>query len=61
MGSKKDVGDGHAILFHTGYTGTFFLIDIKTQEALIFLSNRVHPVDHRAEYLICRDEIVENF
>ena len=38
-----------------------FLIDIKTQEALIFLSNRVHPVDHRAEYLICRDEIVENF
>ena len=58
---KKDVEDGHAILFHTGYTGTFFLIDIKTQEALIFLSNRVHPVDHRAEYLICRDEIVENF
>ena len=48
-------------ILHTGYTGTFFLIDIKTQEALIFLSNRVHPVDHRAEYLICRDEIVENF
>ena len=23
MGLKKDVEDGHAILFHTGYTGTF--------------------------------------
>ncbi|HCB27122.1 MAG TPA: serine hydrolase, partial [Enterococcus sp.] len=27
----------------------------------IFLSNRVHPEDHREAYIECRDEIVENF
>lgn len=46
------------ILYHTGYTGTFLLIDILTSEAFIFLSNRVHPVDNRKEYLAVRDELI---
>lgn len=58
---KRDVTDHHPILFHTGYTGTFLLIDLIDQTAFIFLSNRVHPEDHREAYIECRDEIVENF
>lgn len=58
---KRDVIDDHPILFHTGYTGTFLLIDLIDQTAFIFLSNRIHPEDHREAYIACRDEIVENF
>ncbi|MDR2832125.1 MAG: beta-lactamase family protein [Streptococcaceae bacterium] len=45
-------------LFHTGYTGTFLLVNPVEQKAFIFLSNRVHPYDLREEYLIARDELV---
>ncbi len=48
-------------LFHTGYTGTFMLVDLKEQQAFIFLSNRVHPQDHRAAYITHRDEIVASY
>lgn len=58
---KRDYNDQHPILFHTGYTGTFFLIDIIDQEAFVFLSNRIHPVHHREVYIQNRDEIIENF
>ncbi|MGM9903235.1 MAG: serine hydrolase domain-containing protein [Enterococcus sp.] len=56
---KTDLTDSHNILFHTGYTGTFLLIDVLEQEAFIFLSNRIHPNDHREEYVKCRDEIIK--
>lgn len=46
-------------LFHTGYTGTFLAVDIPNKKAFIFLSNRVHPVDHRESYLGHRDEILQ--
>ena len=58
---KKGLEQQQPILFHTGYTGTFLLIDIIEQEAFIFLSNRIHPTDHREAYIRCRDEIVEKF
>ncbi|OJG82656.1 beta-lactamase [Enterococcus ratti] len=58
---KKGIEQQQPILFHTGYTGTFLLIDVSEQEAFIFLSNRIHPVDDRVAYISCRDEIVENF
>lgn len=48
----------YPILFHTGYTGTFIMLDIISQEAFIFLSNRVHPVDKREKYLNARDELL---
>ncbi len=53
--------DGHPLLFHTGYTGTFLLVDILDQEAFIFLSNRTHPADHRAEYVIQRNQLIEEY
>lgn len=45
-------------LFHTGYTGTFLLVDMVAQEAFVFLSNRVHPDDYRNAYLQERDQII---
>lgn len=48
----------HPALFHTGYTGTFLLLDVAAQEAMIFLSNRLHPTDEREAYLKERDEII---
>lgn len=55
---KFDHRDQHRLLFHTGYTGTFMLIDKQQQEAFIFLSNRVHPMDQRNLYLAKRDAIL---
>lgn len=48
-------------LFHTGYTGTFLLLNPQTQQAFIFLSNRVHPFDDREAYKKQRDEIIETY
>ncbi|MDT2595585.1 serine hydrolase [Enterococcus dongliensis] len=53
--------DQSVLLFHTGYTGTFLVLDIIKQSAFIFLSNRVHPSDHRASYVIQRDEILASY
>lgn len=47
-------------LFHTGFTGTFIVLDILEQEALVFLSNRVHPTNNnKSDYLNQRDRLVE--
>ncbi len=56
---KETIDDHRPLLFHTGYTGTFMLLDREAQEAFIFLSNRVHPVDQRGDYLKKRDHILE--
>lgn len=58
---KHSLVDDHSLLFHTGYTGTFMLLDIQKRGAFIFLSNRVHPVDDNPNYLKNRDEIVEQY
>ena len=50
--------EGNYLLYHTGYTGTFMIIDILKEEAFVFLSNRVHPKDNRDEYLTLRDELI---
>lgn len=57
---KKDLSEKN-LLFHTGYTGTFLLIDPNVKEAFVFLSNRVHPVDKRAEYIEKRDELIQTY
>lgn len=47
-------------LFHTGFTGTFIVLDILEKEAFVFLSNRVHPTnDNKSDYLNQRDYLVE--
>lgn len=55
----KDDLTGRPLLFHTGYTGTFLMIDLLEKEGFIFLSNRVHPADNRKEYIQKRDELIE--
>lgn len=57
---KRDQS-GRKLLFHTGYTGTFLLIDPIGEEAMIFLSNRIHPVDRRAEYIQERDVLIDTY
>lgn len=48
-------------LFHTGYTGTFMIVDLETKQAFIFLSNRVHPLDNRPLYIARRDELIATY
>lgn len=53
--------DGTPCLYHTGFTGTFILIDRKHQSAMIVLTNRVHPTAVNQEFLNRRDEIVAGY
>lgn len=46
------------IIFHTGYTGTLFMLDRESQSALIFLSNRVHPTVNNADFLPARRRLI---
>ncbi|MEI5995233.1 serine hydrolase domain-containing protein [Candidatus Enterococcus mansonii] len=57
----KEDKTGELMLFHTGYTGTFLLIDVLGNEAFVFLSNRVHPVDNKEEYIEKRDELIQTY
>lgn len=49
------------VLFHTGFTGTFMLLDVYQNKAFIFLSNRVHPKSDTPVYLKKRDEVVNSY
>jgi CubicO group peptidase (beta-lactamase class C family) len=51
---------GGVWLYHTGYTGGFWLLAPQRQRALIVLSNRVHPQVNR-DFLARRDEIVSQY
>lgn len=55
---KYDKKMKQPMLFHTGYTGTFLVIDILEKEGFIFLSNRVHPTDNRESYIKKREELL---
>lgn len=44
-------------LIHTGYTGTFVMINPIEQQAAIFLSNRTYEKDERAQWILDRDEL----
>lgn len=49
---------GHACIYHTGYTGTFMLLDLVEKNALIGLTNRVHPAEKNQRFLEWRDQII---
>lgn len=51
---------GRLWLYHTGYTGTFFLMDPTVQSGLVVLGSRVHPVVH-PDFLRQRDIIVQRY
>lgn len=46
-------------LDHTGYTGTFIMWNRKSQQAVIFLSNRTYEKDERAQWILDRNELME--
>ncbi|ETY73728.1 serine hydrolase domain-containing protein [Lactiplantibacillus fabifermentans] len=46
------------VIFHTGYTGTLFMLDRQSQSALVFLSNRVHPTVRNSEFLPARRRLI---
>lgn len=46
------------VLWHTGYTGTFLILDPNRQKAFLLLSNRVHLEDRRPEWVAVRDELI---
>jgi len=46
------------VIFHTGFTGTLLMLDREQQTALIFLSNRVHPVVDNASFLPARRRLI---
>lgn len=48
-------------LLHTGYTGTFIMLNLKSQQAVIFLTNRTYAYDDRAFWIEKRDELIEVF
>lgn len=48
-------------LSHTGYTGTFILMNLPLKRAVIFLSNRVHLKDERAQWIKDRDKLIDRF
>lgn len=46
------------VIFHTGYTGTLLMLDRQKQSALVFLSNRVHPVVQNDRFLPARRRLI---
>ena len=46
-------------LLHTGYTGTFILINPRIKKAVVFLSNRVHLKDNREKWIEERDRLIK--
>ena len=58
---RFDPQDKHPILYHTGFTGTFILLDRLNQSGLIVLTNRIHPSGHNHVFLSMREKIVETF
>ncbi|MCH4170929.1 MAG: beta-lactamase family protein [Lactobacillus sp.] len=58
---RQGLGDQHWLLYHTGYTGTFMALDRQNQNAMIVLTNRIHPTGHNETFLQRRDEIVAAF
>lgn len=54
------VGD-HFAFSHTGYTGTLLIGDATLKKGFIFLSNRVHLKDERADYILKRDHFIQRY
>ncbi|WPC36747.1 serine hydrolase [Brachyspira hyodysenteriae] len=52
---------GKYTLYHTGFTGTSILINLNSKEAMIILTNRIHPNRNNNTYLELREEINKIF
>lgn len=58
---RYDLIDNHPILFHTGFTGTFIMLDKQNKTAMIVLTNRVNPNKNNQLFLLRRNTIVQTF
>lgn len=56
-----DRSDGHLLISHTGFTGTWMILDRQTDQGFIVLSNRVHPTAANQEYLDRRDRLYATY
>ena len=52
---------GKYSLYHTGFTGTSILINLKLKEDLIILTNRIHPSRYNTNFLELRENINKIF
>lgn len=53
--------DGHTLISHTGYTGTWLILDRETDQGMIVLTNRVHPTAKNQKYLDARDHLFATY
>ncbi|QMU07960.1 serine hydrolase domain-containing protein [Levilactobacillus suantsaii] len=51
----------HRVLWHSGFTGTYLAIDPATQQAMVFLTNRVHPKAPNLPYLDQRNAVLGTY
>ncbi|MDK6783155.1 serine hydrolase, partial [Enterococcus faecalis] len=48
-------------LYHTGFTGTAIGMKKETKEALILLTNRIHPTREERGFLKARTKIYQQY
>ena len=53
--------DRHLLISHTGFTGTWLILDRQTDQGMIVLTNRVHPTAKNQAYLDRRDRIFASY
>lgn len=53
--------EGMHYIWQSGFTGTFIVIIPEKKRAMIFLSNRVHPVSPNEEYIERRAPLIETY
>ena len=51
----------HRVLWHSGFTGTYLVIDPQTAQAMVFLTNRVHPIAPNLPYLDQRNAVIGTY
>lgn len=51
----------HRCIWHSGYTGTFLVLDLQTSQGMVFLSNRVHPKAPNEAFLARRNAIINTY
>ncbi|MDO4902859.1 MAG: serine hydrolase domain-containing protein [Limosilactobacillus sp.] len=51
----------HYLISHTGFTGTWLILDRERDAGMVVLTNRVHPTAKNQKYLDMRDEIFATY
>lgn len=51
----------HQCIWHSGYTGTAIVLDLVTNQGLVFLSNRVHPDAPNKPFLARRNAVIATY